>query len=384
MASADKAASDPLGRWATFREIMSQPAIWRAWAPKLEPLARSVAEWVRAHDHDEIWLCGAGTSAFIGDTLEVYLNAPPALPRYRSISTTDLVSCPGNYIGSGRRILVVSFGRSGDSPETTGTLDLLDSHLPEADRLHFTCNPDGALARRKPVGPGEQRVVLLPPETNDTGFAMTSSYSTMLLSALACLDERPPLPLPAAFGALADAAEAVLARSLMLARGVLREPQRAVFLGCGILMGSAHECALKALELTHGRIPTMWDSTLGFRHGPKAVVGEGTRIYVLVSGDPHTRRYDLDAADEIRAQFGAETVVTIGQGAERDIEIPLVGNDAWTSVLYVLAAQAQVVAWSDALSIHVDNPFLEGNLSRVVTGVALYPFEAAAAAERTP
>jgi fructoselysine-6-P-deglycase FrlB-like protein len=369
-----KQAQDPLDRWATFREAMAQPRIWRSWAKGLGGLAPSVASWIREGGYEEIWLCGAGTSAFVGETLAAYLGTPSRPARYRAIPTTDLVSCPANHVGGKRKVLVVSFGRSGDSPETVGTLNLLDAHLPDADRLHFTCNPDGALARRHTAGPGRQKIVLLPAETNDSGFAMTSSYSTMLLSALACLDENPPLALDAAIDQLSTAAEEVLARSLHLARSTLQGPSRAVFLGCGALMGTARECALKVLELAKGRIPTMWDSTLGFRHGPKAIVNENTRVYVLVSGDRHTRLYDMDAANEIRSQFGVPSVVTLGDGVDMDIRIPLVGNDAWTSVLYVVAMQMQAIAWADALSVNVDNPFTDGNLSRVVTGVSLYPF----------
>jgi fructoselysine-6-P-deglycase FrlB-like protein len=206
---------------------------------------------------------------------------------------------------------------------------------------------------------------------------MTSSYSTMLLSALSCLDDRAPLAIPQALGRLADAGEQVLRQALDLTDSVITRPSRAVFLGCGALTGTARECALKVLELAQGRIPTMWDSTLGFRHGPKAIVDEGTCVFVLVSSDPHTKRYDLDAANEIRSQFGARSVVTMGQDADMDIHIPAVGNDAWTSALYVLAAQMMAIGWSDALSINVDNPFTEGNLSRVVTGVSLYPFKPA-------
>jgi fructoselysine-6-P-deglycase FrlB-like protein len=377
MTSEKQAINDRLNRWATFREASAQPKIWREWAPELSSLRGSLSTWLRERAHDEIWLCGAGTSAFIGETLSVYLNASPHGPRYRAISTTDLVSGPANYIVGGRNILVVSFGRSGDSPETVGTLDLLDAHLPQADRLNFTCNPDGALACRQPVGPGQQKVVLLPAETNDSGFAMTSSYTTMLLSALSCLDDRAPLAIPEALGRLADAGEQVLRQALELVDTTMARPSRAVFLGCGTLTASARECALKVLELAQGRIPTMWDSTLGFRHGPKAIVDEGTCVFVLVSSDPHTKRYDLDAANEIRKQFGARSVVTLCADAGTDIHIPVVGNDAWTSVLYVLAAQMMAIGWSDALSINVDNPFTEGNLSRVVTGVSLYPFKPA-------
>lgn len=373
MTSEKQAINDRLNRWATFREASAQPKIWREWAAELDSLRGALSHWLKERAHDEIWLCGAGTSAFIGETLGVYLNASPG-PRYRAISTTDLVSAPANYIAGGGNILVVSFGRSGDSPETVGTLDLLDAHLPQADRLNFTCNPDGALARRQPVGPGQQKVVLLPAETNDSGFAMTSSYSTMLLSALSCLDDRAPIAVTQALGRLADAGEQVLRQALELIGSTMTRPSRAVFLGSGTLTGSARECALKVLELAQGRIPTMWDSTLGFRHGPKAIVDAGTCVFVLVSSDPYTRRYDLDAANEIRTQFGARSVVTLGGDAGMDIHIPAVGNDAWTSALYVLAAQMMAIGWSDALSINVDNPFTQGNLSRVVTGVSLYPF----------
>jgi len=288
-----------------------------------------------------------------------------------------LVSCPRDYVPVSARLLVVSFGRSGDSPETVGALDLLDAHAPSADRLNFTCNAGGALAARAACGPGRQRTVLLPPESNDQGFAMTSSYSTMLLSALVCLDERRPADLVGAVDRLASAAVDVLARALRLARGVgAQPPSRAVFLGSGVLLGSARESALKVLELSAGRIPTSWDSALGFRHGPKAVVDESTRIHMLVSNDSYTRRYDLDAANEIRAQFGRNAVVAFGsEASEVDFHVPFIDDEAWTSVLFVLAAQVQAIVWSDALRLNVDNPFSESTLTRVVQGVPLYPFE---------
>ena len=375
MTGTGRSIGDTLTRWATFQEVMAQPGVWRSWSNDLAAYARITSEWIRSREYSEIWFCGAGTSAFIGDTLCTYLNTARGPARYRSIPTTDLVSCPNNFIRPGVRVLVVSFGRSGNSPETIGTLDLLDGHFPDADRLNFTCNASGALATRIPPGPGEQRIILLPPETDDSGFAMTSSYSTMLLSALACLDDHPPLPLPETIDRLATAAEDVLEASLRLASNNPRPPSRAVFLGSGVLKGSARESALKVLELSAGQVPTSWDSTLGFRHGPKAIVGTDTRVHVLISNDPHTRRYDVDVASEIRAQFGSRSAIAFGSMDGVDLRVPLVGNDAWTGILYVAAAQIQAIAWSDALGINVDNPFSEGNLTRVVEGVTLYPLE---------
>lgn len=365
-----------VSQWATYRELSAQPAIWRGWSSRLGQLAEQVQVWVKNRQHDEIWFCGAGTSAFIGDTLVSYLNRQAGPARFRSIATTDLVGYPQNYIRLGVHPLIVSFGRSGNSPESIGTLDLLDSHCPHADRLHITCDAEGALAKRKPAGDGEQITIVLPPETNDAGFAMTSSFTTMLLTALACFDGTEPGSTGHLLTALAGAADAMLAAfPLNVGESPLKAPSRAVFLGSGPLVGAARESALKVLELSAGKIPAMWDSSLGFRHGPKAFVQLGTRVHVFISGDAHTRLYDLDIAREIREQFGRSAVLTIGDGNSGcDISLPTVGNDAWSSVLYVLVAQFLAVHWSHELGMQVDNPFGNGNLTRVVRGVKLYPW----------
>lgn len=363
-----------LGRFATAREILRQPAIWRNFAPKVTEIAQQVQVWLQTRAHDEVWFCGAGTSAFIGETLATHLNAAPGPARFRAIPTTDLVACPKNYLRPGLRLLVVSFGRSGNSSESIGTLDLLAKHAPEADRLHITCNGNSALANPEATAPGEVRTIVLPPETDDQGFAMTSSYTTMLLTALACFDRDPPAALPDLFADLAAAAEQILPVAFQ-PLGPADLPERVVFLGSGPLTGAARESALKVLELTAGQVQTAWDSPLGFRHGPKAIVNATTRVYLLQSGNPHTAAYDRDLADEIRAQFGVDSLVLLGPSQPGvDITIPLIGDssDAWNAVLYVLVAQVLAVQWSDRLGHNVDDPFAGRNLTRVVAGVTLY------------
>lgn len=373
-------ATEGLDRWETTREIAQQPAVWRAFAPQVSAFAAEIRAWLTVRAHDEVWFCGAGTSAFIGETLAAYLNRAGGPARFRAVPTTDLVSSPRGFLRPGVRTLVVSFGRSGNSSESLGTLDLLNAHAPEADRLHITCNGDSALARPSPQGPGEQRTLVLPPETNDRGFAMTSSYTTMLLSALACFDPAPPEDPAVLMARLADAAEALIERGFRdLAR--LPMPERVVFLGSGPLTGSARECALKVLELTAGNITTSWDSTLGFRHGPKAVVNDKTLVFVLQSADPFTQAYDVDLANEIAAQFSAQTILRLGAAETgADIAVPAIGNDAWGSVLHVLIAQMLAVIWSERMGFAVDDPFAGRNLTRVVAGVKLYDLPKPAAA----
>ncbi|HWL56572.1 MAG TPA: phosphosugar isomerase [Paracoccus sp. (in: a-proteobacteria)] len=347
----------------TAQEIDAQPAIWRGWADPLEAKAAPIRDWIAARAPHEVWLSGAGTSAYLGEVLSRQLGG-----RLRSFPTTDLVAVPQLALGTGNRDLSVQFGRSGDSSETVGLIDLLDLHRPDIDRLQITCNADSALGTRSGPGPGQTRALILPEATHDRGFAMTSSFTTMYLSALACLD--PGFDARLILPRLAEAADRLLPRlwGLDLAR-----PDRAIFLGSGALTGIARESALKVLELTAGRTITQWDSTLGFRHGPKAAVDEATSVFVMIHPDPQVARYDLDLANEIRNQFPGIPVVTIG----RDCDIPLALTDtAADPALYVLPAQILAHRWSEALGLPVDDPFAGRNLTRVVSGVRLYEWQA--------
>lgn len=356
--------------WSTETEIAAQPDIWDAWSHILPGIAADIAGWIKTRKPDAIWLTGAGTSAFIGDALAVHLDSLLQGIPVRTLRSTDLVARPGDYLKPGIRPLVVSFGRSGNSSETLGTLDLLDRVCPAADRLNITCNATSALAARAHPGPGQQKVIVLPDACHDQGFAMTSSYTTMQLTALACLSGVATGDIPRNLGKLAEAA-----RGLLHNPPDLRRPARAVFLGSGPFLGTARESALKILELAAGQVVTAWDSTLGFRHGPKAITDDDTTVFVFLSSDAPTRKYDDDIVAELRTQFPATRTFSIGdasQGAAPDLNLSTGLPDVWNTALYVLVAQTLSVAWSKSLGLNVDNPFEGGNLSRVVSHVRLY------------
>jgi tagatose-6-phosphate ketose/aldose isomerase len=341
---------------ATWREIHAQPRIWRDWGAALD--VPGLRAWVAAQAVQEVWFCGAGSSAYVGEIVAAALEGGPG-PALRACATTDLVSHPHRFL-RGRRPLVVSFGRSGNSAETVGLLDALDALAPEAPRLNITCNAGSALAAR----PGRfGRVVLLPEATHDAGFAMTSSFTTMLLTALAVFDRGlEAAAVPGRMAGLADALEAQLGRAE--AAGPL--PERAVFVGAGALAFAAREAALKVLELSAGQIPALWESTLGFRHGPKSFVRGDTAIHVLRAPDAHARAYDDDLLAELAAQFPAARVI--------GVDLALGWPDGWGAVLPVVQAQRLAVGWSRALGLPVDDPFAgQGTLTRVVSGVKLHP-----------
>jgi D-galactosamine 6-phosphate deaminase/isomerase len=355
---------------ATTREILAQPAIWRGWGANIAAQVADLRNWIADSGASEIWLSGAGTSAFIGDLVAAGLGASQGVA-IRAVASTDLVSAPRSFLRAGVRPLVISFGRSGNSAESIGTLDVLDALAPDAPRLNITCNAGSILATRQPAS-GAQRLIVLPGETHDAGFAMTSSYTTMLLSALALLDDDATAAVAPRFDGLAKAADRLLPALSQWARA---QPvaERIVFVGSGALSWAARESALKVMELTAGQTPALWDSSLGFRHGPKSFVTPGTHVVSLISSDPYTARYDNDLASELATQFPGISRTRIGPDKDADIGFQTGFTDHWNAPLYVLAAQLLSVYWSARLGLNVDDPFAgQGTLTRVVSGVKLY------------
>lgn len=362
----------------TLREIAQQPSLWRRLSEPV-PAARSFVAPVLAQPAARVVLTGAGTSAFAGEVLAPALRRSLGR-RVDPISTTDVVADPADCFAGDVPTLLVSFARSGDSPESVAATELADQLLSDVHHLVLSCNADGELARR--YGAHERaHVVLMPPEANDQGFAMTSSFTSLTLSALLALDASAALDLG---DRLADVAAAVLPTWEEGARELAsRGYHRLVYLGSGALKGLAHESALKVLELTAGRAVAMGDSPLAFRHGPKSVLDDRTLAVVYLSNDPYTRAYDLDLLQELRRSRGAEHVLAVtadhGDDVSRDnpwlvpdgADLP----DTALAVPAVLAAQLIAVSSSMALGLTADNPFPSGEVNRVVQGVRIHPFD---------
>jgi tagatose-6-phosphate ketose/aldose isomerase len=325
-------------------------------------------------------LTGAGTSAFIGECLAPYLVAK--LPcRVEAIATTDLVSAPYFYLEAETPTLLVSFGRSGDSPESVAALDLADQLVRDIHHLAISCNPDGALAGKVGAA-GKGMVVLLPEETHDRSFAMTSSFSCMLsaaLTALSGIDTMTPR-----IERIAHAVEAVIATQAPAMKALAgRGYERVVYLGSHIFKGLAREAALKLLELTDGAMIAAYDSPMGFRHGPKTIVNDRTLVVVFLSSNASTRRYDLDLLEEIaRDRRHGGLLAVSGQdlnapdGVER-ILIPDMRDAEDVDLLIPFIAAPQMFAFEASLQrgLSPDKPNVSGTVNRVVQGVRIHPLK---------
>ena len=95
-----------------------------------------------------IILTGAGTSAYIGQCLAAILDAQLAA-RVDAVPTTDIVSCPHLHLDADQPLLLISFGRSGNSPESLQAVTLAESLVKDVRHLLVTCNAEGALGARR-------------------------------------------------------------------------------------------------------------------------------------------------------------------------------------------------------------------------------------------
>lgn len=373
----DRQAWSDIGGLATAEEIAQQPAVWHALAASLETGLPRVAAFLGdslRNPAQRVILTGAGSSAYAGEIIADTLDAAwPA--RVRAVPTTTLLTHAELYLDPAAPTLLVSFARSGDSPESVAAVELLRTTVPGARFLHVTCNPDGALARQ---GAGDANVctLLMPAASCDRGFAMTSSFTAMLLATLCALSPQPAAQLVARVNALAELArQALAAWAAPVAELAAHRVERVVYLGAGPLEALAREAALKILELTGGQVQAMANTPLGFRHGPKAAVNGATLVVLFHSAKALARRYDADLLAELRRDGIAARCLTVGFGA--DVGLPDTAaadglDDAWLAPLWLLMAQQYALHQSALLGLRPDNPFAGGTVNRVVQGVTIY------------
>ena len=379
------------GATATAREIAQQGDCWEKIPALLATTNPALKTRLHAALHDAratIAFSGAGTSAYVGDILA------PAIQRHsraHSLATasTDLVAQPAGKLPRDAHGFLFAFARSGNSPESVASLEKAATIAPELVPVAVTCNDRGALAEHCRNGHGY--CCQMPPETHDESFVMTSSFSTMTLFTAALCREALDLP-PPDFTALAVAQRH--ARDTYYtspALDALARAARIIYLGSDALYGAARESALKILEMTAGKIPTMAETTLGFRHGPKSLINNETAVCFFISSDPYSQQYDRDLALEVLGDGNAAHVhiyapaaflarypeIAASRAHVTAFDAALDGqDDAALAPLYVQYAQLTGLRCALDAGISPDNPSPDGSVNRVVKGVTVYPYPA--------
>lgn len=376
-----------IGGFNTTTEIKQQPELWldtlNIYKENLEAIESFLAE-ARAMGEGRLSVVftGAGTSDYVGDTCAPYLRhaGDTKLYDFKPIATTDIVSAPRDFLNPDEPTAVVSFARSGNSPESLAAVQVAKTFVKNVKFINITCAPEGKLAVES-EGDADQLTLLIP-RANDKGFAMTGSYSCMTLLSTLIFDTASLEQKTAWVEAAAKLGEDVVARESEIAEFLSGDFNRVTYLGSGSFVGLAQEAQLKILELAHGLVATSWDSCMGYRHGPKSFVDDKTIVFVYMNNDEYTRQYDLDILNEINGdQIAAKTIAIQQDGATKfdGTSFTLAGEalpEGYLALPFVMVAQVISLLNSVRVGNTPDTPSPSGTVNRVVKGVTIHPFEA--------
>ncbi len=361
----------------TYTEIFAQADTWEEVYGLYEERKAEIEKFLASFDKDtKVIFTGAGTSEYVGNIAQDYLKTHGDFD-FESIATTDLVSAPYLHFKKDQKTLLVSFARSGNSPESLAAVKLGEQIVDDFYNLPITCAHDGKLAVNLKDDKNSY-VFLNPAITNDKGFAMTNSFSSMLLAALlifdTSLEDKKDL-----VEKLAAIARDTYEKAEEIEKLVDFDFDRVAYLGSGPLGKLTKEARLKILELTAGDVVTIFDSSMGFRHGPKSFINDKTLVVSFVSANDYTRKYDLDILDEIKADGIAPKIIAVtNEDVDRDYQFILDSqgvNDAYLAVAYVVIAQLISLITSLRVGNTPDNPSKSHTVNRVVKGVTIHEYK---------
>jgi len=255
--------------------------------------------------------------------------------------------------------LVVAVSQSGRSPDVVAVLAAAREQ--RRPTVAVTNEPDSDLA-------AQADLVLDLGVGAETSVAATKTYTAslvaMALLAVALSD-------PDDDRAAGDQLRAVpgqLGRALELAEGPARElaaaledTTRAVVVGRGLNLATAHETALKITELTGTMV---WPfSPADLLHGPVAVVGPDVPVLLVVPDEPASASV-LEVVPGLRQRSAPVYVIGDPRGTDVDLVVPLPGAlPGWlTPVVSIAAGQRIARNLAGLRGVDVDRP---GGLSKV-------------------
>ncbi|MBZ9630850.1 SIS domain-containing protein [Salegentibacter sp. LM13S] len=363
----------------TQKEIDGQPDLWEATFHLYKNLSHQVDEFLKnilQQENIQIVLTGAGSSAFVGEAAQGLVQQYTKC-NTKAIATTDLVTHHQMCLQQKTPILLVSFARSGNSPESVEAVKLADEYCDKVYHLIITCNKEGKLFNYSKNNKSRSFAFLLPEEANDKSLAMTGSFTSMLLSILLIFKEATIKEKKKNTEILISQGKKILVHKEDFKDLAELQAERVVFLGSGPMLGIARECHLKLQELTDGKIICKHDSFLGFRHGPRAVINEDTLIVYLFASNAHVFKYERDLAISIAQDKRRIRTISLGKTAREfnsifSLDLDLSNQDEFHIVSATLIGQLLGYYTSMRMGLNPDNPSVSGAISRVVEGVHIY------------
>ncbi len=371
----------------TWKEIIQQPSIWKEEIEIVRENLEAIGNFIEKIDAEKVKVVftGAGSSEFVGNTLCSYVNSKVDIDVV-SIPTTDIVSMPEQYLDENTATILVSCARSGNSPESVAAVEIADKLVKNIHHIFITCNAEGKLAQISKTG-DNKFLLLMPERTNDKGFAMTGSFSSMVVAGVLVLLRKDFEGMAERVTYVANLVDRNIENILANAEQIAAlDIERIVYLGDGAGKGLAEEVSLKVLELTGGKLASFYNTFLGFRHGPKSIVNDKTAIVCMMSNNKYTRIYELDLLKEFKNEGGKKKIIVLDTIHDEEVKANAdfyfsfadekLGEieDVFASLSYLVCGQLISLVKSASLGINPDNPCPTGEVNRVVKGVIIHEY----------
>jgi tagatose-6-phosphate ketose/aldose isomerase len=368
-----------LGYFHTLREICQQPETWLRTCGQMvaaTEIVKQVHVGIRS-----LALTGSGSSQYAGECICLALQNDLNI-QVASVGGGTLLTYGGKALPPERPGLVISLARSGDSPESRGAIELLLNTEPEIQHVVLTCNENGSLTKAWREH-AKVRVFTLPSETNDQSLVMTSSFTNLMLAARFMSLWNTPDEYAQLCKRASSIAEKLISGNFDVLAGIAKSKfQRVVFLGTGSAFGAAREAALKMLEMTAGRVTTLCETYLGFRHGPMSYAQQETLIVAFLSSNSVLRSYEADLLQELdRKKLGLSKLIVgenipaaVLRNGDVAIECPGLAElgDQDSAMIHVIVGQLLGFFRCLEEGLRPDSPSEDGIIQRVVEKFPLH------------
>ena len=184
----------------TVQEIHHQPETWIETARRMEshqPLlvAQLTDARIGAFGSGGLVLSGSGSSLYVAECLAMPLQRALKVA-VSAVSSGGLLTHLDAHLPVSHGGVVVSFARSGNSPESSAAVDEVLGARPTWHHLIITCNDRGRLARY--AGRDGVHALVLDDRTCDRSLVMTSSFTNMAVAGTALGVARPRRGVPCA------------------------------------------------------------------------------------------------------------------------------------------------------------------------------------------
>ena len=360
-------------------EICRQPQTWCETCEVMIESAATVNACLR--ESKSLIFTGSGSSEYAGDCVRASVQAELGID-CQAIGGGVLLTEKTEALPVCRPRVMVSLARSGDSPESTGALSLMLEHDRDMRHLVLTCNRAGALAQNY-RNHTKVSVIMLGDNTNDQSLVMTSSFTNLIVAArFLGLAKNPDAYRAICHQAASIAADVLSAHFDTLAQVAESGFKRVVYLGSGARYGAAREAALKVLEMTAGRVTSLYENYLGLRHGPMSYLDSNTLVVCFISSDQTTRSYERDLLRELSQKRLGLRKLIVGEAIptevtrKDDVVIECGGLKQLgdRNAVLVDAVVAQVLAFFRCMQegLHPDSPSRDNVINRVVQRFPLY------------